>query len=192
MDLFQRLAGEHRRIESVTRAVDAFADAIERGAEPDVHELFRFVTFFAAYSSGYHHEFEETVLFPTLALCGFALDSGPLGDLHDQHREQARLLCSLEMTAATRRPWSAATERAIAAAAHELASFERAHMTMELHLLFPVAQNELLLEHAAELERAVRRFEARRAVRWNVEWLERLGEELSSHASAGQDATAAV
>src|SRR6516225_1962071 len=92
MDFFQRLAHEHRRIESVTRAVDAFAGRLERGHEPDVHELFRFVTFFAAYSSGYHHELEETVLFPTLALCGFALDSGPLGDLHDQHREQARLL----------------------------------------------------------------------------------------------------
>ena len=73
----------------------------------------------------------------------------------------------------------------IAAAARELATFERSHMAKERDLLFPVAQRELMLDHAAELEHALRRFEARRAVRWNVEWLQQLGEELSIHAGAG-------
>ena len=92
MNLFDRLADEHRRIEAVTKALEVFVGGFQAGREADAHELLRFVTFLNVYSGGYHHELEERVLFPTLALCGFALDTGPLGHLQDQHREQSRLL----------------------------------------------------------------------------------------------------
>jgi hemerythrin-like domain-containing protein len=177
MDLFDRLGDEHQRIQAVTTALDAFAGAIQAGKDVDVHELFRFVTFLGVYGS-YHHEVEETVLFPTLALCGFALDTGPLGHLRDQHREEGRLLCGFEMAAAARRPWSTEQNGAVVRAARELAAFLRAHMAKERDLFFPVAKRDIMESHATELTQALRHFEARRAPRWNLPWLEQLGDEL--------------
>jgi hemerythrin-like domain-containing protein len=177
MDLFDRLGDEHQRIAAVTSALDVFAGTLQAGQDVDVHELLRFVTFLGVYGS-YHHEIEETVLFPTLALCGFALDTGPLGHLRDQHREEGRLLSRFEMAAAARRPWSAEAVGHVVLAARELAAFLRAHMAKERDLFFPVARREIMESHGGELAQALRHFETRRAPRWNLPWLEQLGDEL--------------
>jgi len=128
MRLLQTLESEHRRIDAVTRALEAFAQRLG----------------------------EETVLLPALVAAA----------------------------ASTRMPWDAAKVRAIADAAVAFVVFSREHMRKEQSLLFPVAEMDLEPK-AAELDVLLRRFEIRRAPRWNVPWLEQLGEELAaSHGTA--------
>lgn len=178
MQLLQTLESEHRRIDAVTRGLEAFAQRLD-GAPESVHELIRFTTFLRGYVDGYHHDCEETVLFPALVGAGFNAGVGAVAHLRDQHREEATLLLRFEMAASTRMPWDVAKVRAIADAAVAFVVFSREHMRKEQTLLFPVAEKELEPK-TAELDVLLRRFEIRRAPRWNVPWLEQLGEELAA------------
>lgn len=183
MQLLQTLESEHCRIDAVTRALEVFAQRLDQ-APDNVHELMRFTTFLRGYVDGYHHDCEETVLLPALVAAGFNPEVGPVAHIRDQHREEATLLLRFEMAASTRMPWDAAKVRAIADAAVAFVVFSREHMRKEHSLLFPVAEKDLEPK-AAELDVVLRRFESRRAPRWNVPWLEQLGEELAaSHGTA--------
>lgn len=180
--LLQTLESEHRRIESVLSALETFAPSLD-GSAASLHELVRFMTFLRGYIDGYHHEREETVLFAALVSSGFNAVVGPIAHLRDQHREEARLLLRFEMAASAPEPWDPTAVRAISDAALAFATFSRAHMDKEQTLLFPVAEHDLA--SAPDLEKLLGRFEAHRAPRWNVAWLEDLGAALcASHVSA--------
>lgn len=177
MDLFDLLGAEHARIAAVTGALDAYARRLEKEDAGDLHEAIRFVTFFRGYSDGFHHEREETVLFPCLALAGFSLELGPLAHLRDQHHQQGRLLLDLEKAISQRAPWGTKERARLGMAANVLTSFERSHMSKERDLLFPVARKELV-PFADALSTSTERFERVRAPRWDVPWLEELAAEL--------------
>jgi hemerythrin-like domain-containing protein len=177
MELLERLGAEHARILSVANAFDVFASEIETTQSVDVLEAIRFVTFFRGYAEGLHHEREETVLFPALVQVGFSLEFGPLTHIRDQHRLQGRLLLALEKGISCRPPWGPAQRAAIVAAARGFTSFERDHMTKERDLLLPEAARDLAAR-GAEIAVAEERFDRLRAPRWDVPWLETLGEEL--------------
>jgi hemerythrin-like domain-containing protein len=183
VDLFDRLEEEHALIESVTGALDAFVGSFERFGNVNLHELIRFLTFLRGYADGLHHEREETVLLPTLALAGFPLESGPLAHIRDQHREEGRLVLDIAKAACAPVPWGPPQIVRIATTAHALTDFERSHMAKERELLFPVARKELGA-HAKALATAVARFESRE-FRFGGGWLEQLGRELvASHPSS--------
>ena len=175
--LLETLESEHRRIESVLHALEAFAPRLT-GAAGNLHELIRFMTFLRGYVDGYHHEREETVLLPALISTGFNPDVGPIAHVRDQHRQEARLLLGLEMAASAPPPWEPPTIRAVTDAALAFVAFSRMHMEKEQSLLFPVAERDLAA--APDLDRLLRRFESHRAPRWNVPWLEDLGTTLAT------------
>jgi hemerythrin-like domain-containing protein len=176
-DLFAQLGAEHALIHAVLEALDVFVQSIGEDSSENLHEVIRFVTFVRGYADGLHHEREEVVLLPTLALAGYALDSGPLAYIRDQHREEAQLLLELEKSASAPAPWDAAAITRIAAAASSLGSFERRHMAKEREVLFQTAEKDLV-PHADALARAMARFERSREPRWDPRWLEGLGHEL--------------
>jgi hemerythrin-like domain-containing protein len=176
MDLFARLEEEHALIEAVTIALDEFVQSFEESGTVNLHELIRFLTFLRGYAGGLHHEREETVLLPTLALAGFPLESGPLAHIRDQHREEGRLLLDIAKAACAQEPWAPPQILRIASAAHAFTDFERSHMAKEHELLFPVARKELAV-HAEALASAVDRFESR-VYRFGGGWMEQLGHEL--------------
>ena len=178
MDLFDRLQEEHALIEAVTIALDEFAQSSEESGTVNLHELIRFLTFLRGYSGGLHHEREETVLLPTLAIAGFSLESGPLAHIRDQHREEGRLLLDIAKAACAQEPWAPPQILRVATVAHAFADFERTHMAKERELLFPFARKELAM-HAKALASAIDRFESR-AYRFGGGWLEQLGRELVS------------
>jgi hemerythrin-like domain-containing protein len=175
--LLETLEAEHRRIESVLHALEAFAPMLN-GAAGNLHELIRFMTFLRGYVDGYHHEREETVLLPALISTGFNADVGPIAHIREQHREEARLLLRFEMAASAPPPWDPPTIRAVTDAALAFVTFSRAHMEKEQSLLFPVAERDLAT--APDLDKLLRRFELHRAPRWNVPWLEHLGTSLTA------------
>jgi len=178
VDLFDRLQEEHALIEAVTIALDEFAQSSEESGTVNLHELIRFLTFLRGYSGGLHHEREETVLLPTLAIAGFSLESGPLAHIRDQHREEGRLLLDIAKAACAQEPWAPPQILRVATVAHAFADFERTHMAKERELLFPFARKELAM-HAKALASAIDRFESR-AYRFGGGWLEQLGRELVS------------
>ncbi|MHB8695948.1 MAG: hemerythrin domain-containing protein [Solirubrobacteraceae bacterium] len=178
MDLFERLGGEHRRLVGVCEALGRFLPRLVEDPLAQMHELLRFVTFLNGYGEGYHRELEETVLFPLLVKHEVLSEKGPLAHLREQHVEEQRCLFELESKAAARTPWSTAQAAAVQAAGHALVSFYLTHMRKEGELLFPTAKQALLPAHAAEIDHALERFEARRAPRWNATWLVQLGDEL--------------
>jgi hemerythrin-like domain-containing protein len=177
MDLFATLGAEHKQIEAVAGALDSFVDSLKDDSSANLHEIIRFVTFVRGFVDGLHHEREETVLLPTVALAGFSLETGPLAHIRDQHRKEARLLLAFEKAASAPTPWGPDAIAGVAAAAHALTSFERSHMEKERELLFPLAQKELAA-HADALAAALERFERSREPRWDAPWLEQLGREL--------------
>jgi hemerythrin-like domain-containing protein len=147
-------------------------------ATKNLHEIIRFVTFMRGYAEGLHHELEETVLLPTLAVAtGFQRDSGVLAFIRDQHREEERLLLDLEKAAAAEGPWNDDVAERIARAARKLTDFERAHMAKEYELLFPFAQ-KALATHAEEVDSALAAFFRRREPRFDGPWLQLLGKAL--------------
>ncbi len=86
MKLLDALRREHETIESVARALVAFASR-ER-AEPADAE--RFLRFFRVYAGRFHHGREEEVRFRALVReTGVAEDSGPLRSLLEDHRAPA-------------------------------------------------------------------------------------------------------
>jgi hemerythrin-like domain-containing protein len=178
IDLFDRLAQEHRRIAGVCEALARFTPRLVGGSLAEIHEVLRFVTFLSGYGEGYHHELEERVLFPLLVEFEILPEQGPLAHLRDQHVEEERVLSTFESAVAAKLPWGSEQRAAIEAAARSLVAFEKAHMLKENELLFPKAKQELLPSHTEAVQRALERFEARRAPRWNAAWLARLGDEL--------------
>jgi hemerythrin-like domain-containing protein len=178
MEFLKALEAEHRLIDGVTRALEVFAPRFDGTAE-NLHEMIRFITFLRGYADGYHHDREEAVLLPALVAAGFNADVGPVAHVRDLHREEVRLLLRFEMAASARMPWEAEAVRAMSDAALALVAFTRDHMVKEQTLLFPAAEKELQTgTHPAQLDALVQRFERRRAPRWDVPWLERLGAEL--------------
>ncbi len=188
MSVFDRLAAEHARIEAVGGALDAFADRMVAAGGVDLHELVRFVTFFRGYAEGLHHQREESVLLPALALAGFAPDSAPLGFIRDQHRQEERLLFDVGKVVSAKAPWSPEQLVRMAEALHAFVTFERGHMQKERELLLPhaaqqVGHNQVF---ADELTRLEARFERARVPAWDVSWLESLaGELVEAHPQAG-------
>jgi hemerythrin-like domain-containing protein len=176
-DLFARLDAEHAQIAIVADALDSFVESLADDANANLHEIIRFVTFLRGFADGLHHEREEAVLLPTLALAGFRLDRGPLAHIRDQHRNEERLLLEFEKSASAPPPWGSAAIARIVAAANALTSFERSHMAKERELLFPLARKELA-RHTDALATALARFEESREPRWDAQWLEQLGREL--------------
>lgn len=179
MDLFARLEEEHALITAVTGALDGFVESFLQSGRVNLHELIRFLTFLRGYADGLHHEREETVLLPALGLAGFPPDSGPLGHIRDQHREEGRLLLGIAKAACAPEPWDEAQIALVASCIRGFTAFERTHMSKERELLFPVARKELAA-HQEALATAIARFERSREPRFDRPWLEQLGRELAA------------
>jgi hemerythrin-like domain-containing protein len=145
MRLTDDLAAEHELIERVVGAFRTYAGRrIARTA--DAVDVPRFFRFFRLFVAGYHHDREESVLFPALtADIGLPADRGPIPSLLAQHRELEACLDELEPLIA-----SASLDPAASAAVDAL-SMRYAHGLWQ-HI---DAENSVLLpESAARLTRA--------------------------------------
>ncbi|MBI2212581.1 MAG: hemerythrin domain-containing protein [Acidobacteria bacterium] len=96
MELIDTLQREHILIENVVGSLRTWASAAAAGSAP-VTDGKRFMTFFRVYAGSFHHEREESVLFPALVRdAGLPAERGPIAVILDDHRRMAAILDDIE------------------------------------------------------------------------------------------------
>lgn len=96
MKLTDDLAADHELIERVVGAFRTYVGRRIAGAAPSADGL-RFSRFLRVFVSRYHHDREESALFPALTVrLGLPSDRGPIPALIAQHQELAACLDELE------------------------------------------------------------------------------------------------
>jgi hemerythrin-like domain-containing protein len=139
------LMSEHRTIERVLDALEAYARRTEAGEELEHEELGRFVHFLRGYADALHHGKEEELLFQRLIGAGFPRETGPVAVMlteHDAGRALVRALGEL----AQKPTWSPVEARAVANGAFEFSALLRAHIQKEDRILYPMAEQRMAAE----------------------------------------------
>jgi hemerythrin-like domain-containing protein len=80
------LKHEHRIIGQVLRALEGICIRLELNEAVPVEALVHTLDFVQIYADRFHHEKEETYLFPALQQCGLQAQSGPLEFLRQEHQ----------------------------------------------------------------------------------------------------------
>lgn len=94
--LTDTLRHEHILIESVLGSLRTWAERAAAGGAP-VADGRRFMTFFRVYAGAFHHEREESVLFPSLVRdAGLPADRGPIAIIVEDHQRMAGILDRIE------------------------------------------------------------------------------------------------
>jgi hemerythrin-like domain-containing protein len=143
MDAIETLMNEHRTIERVLDALDAFADEVRRRGGTDKAELARFVTFFREYADALHHHKEEDVLFEAMIDHGFPREAGPVGVMLHEHVQGRALVGVLAEKSAGPGEWSDDDRQDLADAAHAFSDLLHAHIQKEDRILYPMAEQRL-------------------------------------------------
>jgi hemerythrin-like domain-containing protein len=176
MDATENLMTEHRLIERVIEALNAFADAAARKSTDEKEELGRFVTFIRELADGVHHGKEEEILFAAMVEAGFPRHAGPIGVMLAEHDEGRRLVAVLRGLAEQAGPWSAEDRQALVEAAGGYGDLLRAHIRKEDEILYPMAEARLAPEAIERVEALCAELDRGQAAR--IEELLALGEEL--------------
>jgi hemerythrin-like domain-containing protein len=79
------LKEEHRVIEKVLNALDAFTLKLERGEEVNAEVLEKSVDFIRNFADKCHHGKEEDRLFTLMTQQGFPKDNGPIAVMLQEH-----------------------------------------------------------------------------------------------------------
>lgn len=177
MDAVETLSSEHKLIAGVLDAFEGFArKAEEKHAEQA--DLSDFVDFFRGFVDLYHHDKEETILFPLLVRQGLAWDEAPLGELRHEHRLERYLLRTLRQAALQNQAWTAEDLRHCVSVAREFISFSRKHIQREDQAFRAMTEQVLGAEEQANLSEDFQRFEADLERTGEVTRWRRLAEQL--------------
>jgi hemerythrin-like domain-containing protein len=96
MRLFEEFKAEHLLVDRVAGSLIRFAERAVRG-ETSAEDTADFVHFFRVFVAGYHHEKEESLLFPALVeRAEVPADRGPLPSIEADHRAASELVDELE------------------------------------------------------------------------------------------------
>jgi hemerythrin-like domain-containing protein len=171
MDLIESLGEEHRLLGRLLTSFEAYLGVMEKGSDP--LELFRFVLVLSDYADAWHHEKEEHLLFPALARGRYAMDSGILQHVRDEHVEERILFAKLRRAVARRDHSLAGVEDT----ARTLIEFQRAHMKKEWELLFRDARGDLANDET-RVAKDLERFERAHDYAGHHEWVTGLAQDL--------------
>jgi hemerythrin-like domain-containing protein len=117
-DAIELLMQEHRKIEQVLDALDAYANTVKSGGDFERADLARFVEFIADYADANHHSKEETILFTTMQDNGFPRGAGPVAVMLHEHDVGRNLVEVLKEIASTDGEWPDDAAARIGEAAH--------------------------------------------------------------------------
>ncbi|HLE43851.1 MAG TPA: hemerythrin domain-containing protein [Methylomirabilota bacterium] len=160
MDPIETLMNEHRVIERVLDALEAFADEAQRKGSTEKEELVRFVAFLREFADACHHGKEEDILFRTMIEHGFPANGGPIAVMLHEHDQGRALVRALRGKSEQAAPWSADDLRAVAEAVHGFAGLLHAHIHKEDAVLYPMAEQHLPPEVMARVGAECERYEA--------------------------------
>ena len=170
---------EHRLIEKVLDALDAYANAVTQGATADPADLARFVTFIREFADARHHGKEEDILFAAMAENGFSKDVGPIAVMLQEHALGRAHVSELDAVA-HRSSWSEEERRRLSVAADGYTTLLRGHIQKEDNILYPAAAANLPDKALQQVEERCARFEDEHTRSGDGARLEALAQELIS------------
>ena len=106
MDALQSLGRDHRLIARVLDAFETYVGYVEASVPVEHFDLQRFVAIFQDYGGLYHHDKEESLLFPALVASRVDWNGDPLARLRREHDQDHYLLCAHENSGLCGEPWS--------------------------------------------------------------------------------------
>lgn len=147
------LMHEHRNIERLLGALEAFTTAVSAAPRPNERaELARFVDCIRRYADAHHHAKEEEILFVAMVEAGFPKHAGPIAVMLQDHDAGRELVGS--MAAALDAPeWTPSLRADLQAAASEFSQLLRHHIQKEDRVLYPMAEGRLSDEAMADIAR---------------------------------------
>src|SRR5215475_13831418 len=108
------LRHEHRVIEQGLRALDGICLNLKTGGKVPPEPLYQLLDFIQNFADRFHHNKEETYLFPALSQNVLRKDSEALRFLMEEHQTERMLIAKLELAVGEyRRGDSAAVDRII-------------------------------------------------------------------------------
>ena len=162
------LMEEHRRIEKILAALDAYATRALGGIEVKRQELADLVLVVREYADARHHGKEEGILFDLLCAHGFPRDRGPVAVMLHEHAEGRAFVSRLADIAAGKGPLGPDERERLADAARSFCLLMRQHIQKEDQVLYPMAAAKLdadtMVEMGMRFERADAAHDA--AERW--------------------------
>lgn len=151
--------GEHRVIERVLRALERAADELARGGAVRPGLFVDASEFVAGFADGCHHRKEEGALFGAMIAHGAPAHGGAIDVMLEEH-EQGRAYNRALRDAALRLGAGAPdARRQIVANARAYVALLRDHIAKEDEMLFPMADELIPADSAAELLAAFHRVE---------------------------------
>lgn len=179
MSPIDTLTNEHRLIEKVLDALEAWTDAVlAREETDDKTELSRFVTFIREFADACHHGKEEDILFSALIEHGFPRQQGPVAVMLAEHHQGRALVARLEELARQDSPWTAEDRRSLAEVTQTYSALLRQHILKEDRVLYPLAQARLPGDTMANIADRFRHFEQEETGSGEHERLHQLAESL--------------
>ncbi len=152
------LMDEHQIILTVLDAAEREVQRIGETGEVRVERMKQMVDFFRNFADRCHHAKEENLLFVRMEERGMPRQAGPIGVMlyeHDLGRGHVRAIADLLPHAANDPAVRDGIRQHLAAYIQLL----RDHIYKEDHILYPMADQLLLPEDQADLERAFERVE---------------------------------
>ena len=147
------LKHEHRVIERALRALEGVCSRLEWGPNVPQDALSGIVNFLSTFANRYHHDKEETYLFPALERHGITRDGGPLGAMEKEHEIERRLTSEMVRAIETYRDADPTSRTRFVAAARTYMRHLLSHIANEDGILFRIADEVLdETEKAALLE----------------------------------------
>jgi hemerythrin-like domain-containing protein len=140
MNALQSLASEHRLILRTLDAFETYVGYVEAAIAVDRFDLQRFVAFFQDFAGLYHHDKEESLLFPALLETGLDWNADPLSRLRREHDQETYLIQSLEHSAMQGEAWSEDERQHFLNIAKEFIAFQRNHVRFENADVYPRAE----------------------------------------------------
>jgi len=159
MDALQSLAADHRLIRQTLDAFEVYLGYVEARLPLDRFELQRFIAFFQDFAGVYHHDKEESLLFPALVAAGLGWNDEPLARIRSEHDREHYLMSSLEHSGLQGEAWSDDERQHFLDVAKEFVSFQKSHMRFENTEVLPRAERMLTELARARLTQEVQRFD---------------------------------
>lgn len=180
MGPIELLMEEHRTIEGVLRALQAFATGPDLAAADAREEVRRFATFFREGADRVHHGKEEDILFAAMAERGLPREAGPLAVMLAEHREGRARTAELGRVGEGTGPLDPREQSEVTTTARAYAALLQGHILKEDQVLYPMADTLLGQADWASVERAFEAFAATPAIRDGAKRLGRLARDLIS------------
>lgn len=145
MDFMKSLTDEHKAIRRAVDVLDAMTKQAEQGVHIDRHDVNALLIFLHYFADACHQAKEEKILFPVLESSeGFTSSLGP-ATLVEEHNQERLLIEEMQVALFTEK------DSEFIASARRLMDVLSEHVTKEESVLFPLAEQFLTKEKAAEI-----------------------------------------